>query len=139
MPVKRKTVKAKKTVKKKSVSKKPRFNPNLPNAISTDTAKSIISKIKAWCKYHSTIAVDYERWYCGITRNPYKRQNAHKVKNAADTYAWNEYDAKSRRIAEAIETYFHNLGMRDRDTKGGSSHDSKYVYIYKKKPTWFDA
>lgn len=115
-----------------------RFNPNLIDAIKTITAKEIIKEIKKWCNYHSTIEVDYVRWYCGITNKPDKRKNQHKNNNKSDPYAWIEFDARSRRIAEAIETYFHNLGMKDSDTKGGSASDSKFVYVYKKRPTWFD-
>lgn len=120
------------------MTKKFRFNPNLPLAISTITAKETIKNIKKWCNRHSTIEIDYKRWYCGITNKPNKRYNQHKNSNNADPYAWVSYDAKSRRIAEAIETYFHNLGMKDSDSKGGSAENSKFLYIYKKKPTWFD-
>ena len=110
MPIRRKT-------KKKSQVKndKPRFNPSLPKAKSTITAKSIIRKVNAWCLYHSTIGIDYARWYCGITNNPPKRKTAHKAANATDPYAWCASDAKSKRIAEFIETHFYNLGMKDSD------------------------
>src|ERR1700749_4849761 len=129
---------AKKKVTKKVTKKAPRFNPKLPDAIKTLTAKSILNKIKNWSRYHSTWEVDYSRWYCGITNKPHIRKNQHKHSNKADPYAWVEYDAKSKRIAEAIETYFHKLGMKDSDSKGGSVIDSKYVYIYKKRPTGLD-
>lgn len=127
----------KKTIQKKTVIT-PRFNPNLPNPLTTITAKNIIKAFQKWIATHSTIEVDYNRWYCGITNNPYKRQSSHKSTNKSDPFAWVEMDAKSRRIAEAVETYFHKLGVKDSDSKGGSSIDSKYVYIYKKRPTWVD-
>ncbi|MBI3517974.1 MAG: hypothetical protein HY062_01270 [Bacteroidetes bacterium] len=120
---------------KKSI---PRFNENLPDALSTETAKSIIKEIKKWVNQHSNLIVDYERWYCGITNHPPTRKAGHKYDIEAEPYAWQDFNAKSRRIAEAIETYFHNLGMKDHDTKGGSAQDSKYIYVYKKHPTWFD-
>ena len=130
--------KATKKASKKAVKKEFRFDPNLPDALKTKTAKGIIAKIKSWSNYHSTFGVDYARWYCGITNKPDTRKSQHKHTNQADPYALNEYDAKSRRIAEAIETYFHDLGMKDSDSKGGSAVDSKYIYVYKKRPTWFD-
>lgn len=116
----------------------PRFNENLSPALSTETAKEIISEIKKWTRKHSIIDVDNTRWYCGITNNPPKRKSGHKYDIEAEPYAWKNFNAKSRRIAEAIETHFHRLGMKDHDTKGGSAEDSKYVYVYKKHPTWFD-
>ena len=123
-------------IKKKTPSK--RFNANLPDALSTKTAVSIIASIKRWAEKHSTITSDYTRWYCGITNHPPSRKSKHKSVNEAEPFVWFEWDAKSRRIAEAIETYFHDRGMKDKDTKGGSSEDSKYVYVYKKHPTFLD-
>jgi hypothetical protein len=124
------------SVKKKLPSK--RFNKNLAPALSTKTAKSIIVSIKNWAYNHSTIGIDYTRWYCGITNHPPSRKSQHRAVNEAEPFVWNEWDAKSRRIAEAIETYFHELGMKDKDTKGGSAEDSKYIYVYKKHPTFWD-
>ncbi len=116
---------------------KERFNENLPSPLSTDTAKSIISKIERWVEKHSTAWVVYGNWYIGITNNPNARASAHKSANG-HLYFWNEYDARSRRIAEAIETRFHNKGMKERDLKGGARDDSRYVYVFKKHPTIAD-
>lgn len=127
----------KKSSPKKSVKIKT-INTIKTNPLSTPTAKSIIKDFKKWMAQHSNIEVDYSRWYCGITNNPPKRKNAHKHTNRKDTFAWVDKNAKSRRIADAVETYFHKLGLKDSDSKGGSKIDSKYVYIYKKRPTWFD-
>lgn len=120
------------------MAKKIRFNPNLPDALGTATAKEIIKDIKRWRMKNSILEIDYSRWYCGITNNPYTRKNQHKSKNGSDPYAWLELDARSRRIAEAVETYFHDRGMKDSDSKGGSAENSKFIYVYKKRPTWFD-
>lgn len=134
----------KSTITKKTIARPkkaiatPRFNPNLPKPLTTITAKNIIKSFNKWIAANSKIDVDYSRWYCGITKNPYKRYSNHKSSIKSEPYAWVEMDAKSRRIAEAVETYFHSLGVKDSDSKGGSSVDSKYVYIYKKRPTWFD-
>ena len=135
MPIRRKT-------KKKSQVKKdkPRFNPGLPNPLSTDNAKKIIRQIKAHTEKHAKlIKADHSLWYCGITNNPIIRNTSHKYINKDTPYAWKYWNAYSRRIAEAIETYCHKkLGMKDKDAKGGASQDSKWVYVYKKHKTILD-
>ena len=114
-----------------------RFNENLQPALSTITAKSIIAKIKRWMLKNSTAWVKYSNWYIGITNNPTARASAHRSANG-HLYFWKEYDAKSRRIAEAIETHFHKKGMKEKDLKGGAKDDSRYIYVYKKYPTIAD-
>ena len=64
-----------------------RFNPNLPDALTTDTAKEIIKEIESWTYKHSIIEVDYKRWYCGITNNPPQRRSGHKYDIEAEPYA----------------------------------------------------
>ena len=120
--------------KMKYRKKSERFNPDLPDALTTITAKKIIGEIKAHTEKHAKlVSADHSRWYCGISNDPNVRINGHKYKNQKEPYAWKEWNAKSRRIAEAIETYCHlTLKMKDKDTKGGSAEDSKYVYVYKK-------
>ena len=122
------------------MSNSDRFNPDLPNPLTTDTAKKIISEIKAHTQKHAKlINADHSLWYCGITNDPDARNKGHKSANKEEPYAWKEWNAKSRRIAEAIETYCHNtLKMKDKDTKGGSAEDSKYIYVYKKHTTFLD-
>jgi transposase-like protein len=62
-----------------------RFNESLPSALSTNTAKKIISKIERWVKKYSFALVRYGNWYVGITNNP---MNIHR--NLGITYktAW---------------------------------------------------
>lgn len=114
-----------------------RFNTNLQPALSSDTAKIIIGKIKRWTLKKSVGWVVYEKWYIGITNNPNARATTHKSANG-HLYFWKEYNAKSRRIAEAIETYFHKKGMKEKDLKGGAREDSRFIYVYKKYPTIAD-
>lgn len=117
-----------------------RFNPSLPDPLNTPTAIVIIAEIMAHTQLHAKLVnADHTRWYCGITNNPDARSTAHKSKNGNEPYAWKEWNAKSRRIAEAIETYCHDiLKMKDKDTKGGGKDDSKYIYVYKKHTSIFD-
>ncbi len=117
---------------------KERFNTTLLAAISTDTAKYIIKEINCWVDKHSNGWIDYCNWYVGITNHPPTRRSAHKQNNSSDPHAWKDWNAKSRRISEAVETYFHDLGMKDYDTKGGAIESSKWIYVYKKHPTLLD-
>jgi predicted GIY-YIG superfamily endonuclease len=114
-----------------------RFNENLQPALQTDTAKNIIREFEKWALKNSTGWIVYSNWYVGITNNPNARKSAHNSANG-HLYFWLEQNARSRRIAEAIETYFHNKGMKEKDLKGGAKDDSKYIYIYKKYPTIVD-
>ena len=127
-----------KSTRKPVVKPKERFNPKLPDPLTTATAKNIIPEFIAWVNIHSAVFSDYGRWYCGITNSPPTRKAQHQSSIQSEPYAWFHRNAGSRRIAEAIETYFHEEGMLDHDSKGGSAENSKYVYIFKKKPTIFD-
>lgn len=106
--------------------------------LKTDLAKRIIKEIENWIEINSILIVDYGRWYCGITNNPPTRKSAHRHNISAEPYAWKDFNASSRKMAEILETYFHNLGMKDHDTKGGSKPNSKFIYVYKLIPTTFD-
>jgi len=106
--------------------------------LQTQTAKSIVRKIEYWVKKNSTVYVEYKNWYVGITNKPHKRKAGHKTNIKAEPYFWQEYNARSRQIAEAIEKRFHDKGMREARHAGGVRMDSKYVYVYKKYPTIFD-
>ena len=104
---------------------------NLTSALSTETAKSIIGQIERWVAENSTGRVVCENWYVGITNYPYARASAHQLADGQLKF-WKVYDAKSRRIAEAIETFFHDKKMQGKDVKGGAKDDSRYIYVYLK-------
>jgi len=107
--------------------------------LRTKTARLIIKEINNHIKKNSTLVVVYENWYCGITNNPDARKRVHKNKNNETPAFWKSFNARSVRIALALETYFHKKGMLDTDDKGGyDKNTSKYIYIYKKHPTIFD-
>lgn len=104
----------------------------------TATYKSIVKQVNAWVKTHSYVLVDYSNWYVGITRDPAGRFSVHKHKNDETPLHWKHFNARSNKIAQTIETFFHKKGMLETDKKGGISADSKYVYLYKKHPSIFD-
>jgi hypothetical protein len=106
--------------------------------LQTDTAQSIIRRIEYWVKKNSTFFVEYSNWYIGITNKPHIRKSQHTTNIEGKPYFWQEYNARTRNIAEAIEKRFHDKGMKDARHVGGAKSDSKYVYVYKKYPTIFD-
>lgn len=106
--------------------------------LQTETAKKIIRKIEYWVKKNSTISVVYGNWYVGVTNTPHIRKGQHKIKIETEPYFWQEYNARTKEIALAIESRFHRKGMKESHKTGGVRAESKYVYVYKKYPTIFD-
>ena len=78
----------------------------METALKTDTAKRIKKEIETHVRGYSNFFVVYSNWYIGITNNVSKRKTQHKTANKGDLYFWVDYNARSRRIAEAIELYF---------------------------------
>ena len=95
-------------------------------------------KIKYWVQKNSTVFIDYSNWYVGITNHPHIRKSQHSINIEGNPYFWQEYIARTREIAEAIEKSFHDRGMKEKRHAGGARSDNKYVYVYKKYPTIFD-
>jgi len=115
------------------------LNMKKDNPLKTKTAKKIIKEINAFTFENSTFKVKYSRWYCGITNKPATRKSGHKSTNNRTPALWKSFNARSVKIALAIETYFHKKGMLDTDDKGGYDKvKSKFIYIYKKHPTILD-
>ena len=109
------------------------------NLLKTKTAKKIINEIEQYTFENSTFYIVYPNWYCGITNNPNLRKNGHKTKNKEIPFLWRHFNARSVKIALAIETYFHKKGMLNTDDKGGYDKEkSKFIYIYKRHPTILD-
>lgn len=106
--------------------------------LQTETAMKIIRKIEYWVKKNSTISVMYKNWYVGVTNAPHIRKRQHKTKIETEPYFWQEYNARTKEIALAIETRFHKKGMKESHKTGGVRTETKYVYVYKKYPTIFD-
>jgi len=106
--------------------------------MKTETEKQIIRKINAWAKKNSTLEIDYKRWYIGVTNNEQARKSKHKSAIGGDIYFWQAYNARSKKLALAIELYFHNKGMLETKLPGGTAEDTKMVYVYKKYPTILD-
>lgn len=104
----------------------------------TKTYKKVKSDIEDWVKLNSLLSPDFKRWYCGITRNPLKREMQHKYKLGDSPCFFKAWNVKSLRIASSLETHFHVNGMKDKDMLGNAKYDSIYIYVYKKYPTILD-
>ena len=122
-------------------TKKPTKKPEPAKAVEplkTPTAKTIIKSIEKWVAENSKIAVDYSRWYVGVTNNEQSRKSKHKSDTGGDIYFWQSFNARSKRIALAVELHFHKKGMLDSHLPGGTAPDTRLVYVYKKRPTILD-
>ena len=106
--------------------------------LKTPTAKTIIKSIENWIAENSTLAVNYSRWYVGVTNNEQSRKSKHKSDTGGDIYFWHSYNARSKKIALAIELHFHKKGMLETHLPGGTAIDTRLVYVYKKRPTLID-
>lgn len=104
----------------------------------TKTYQRVKRDIEAWVLINSNILYDFSRWYCGITNDPTVRERRHKHKLQLKPYFFISFDAKSKRIARALETSFHIRGMKDTDKHGGAKESSRYIYVYKIRPTILD-
>ena len=107
------------------------------DSINSKTAKEINDQIKQWRNAHSFVKADNKRWYIGITKNPELREKQHTKKASTDGYSvsyFKFWNAKTKKIARAIESHWHDLEMRETDLHGNATDESIYVYVYKKYP-----
>lgn len=105
----------------------------------TKTYIKVRKEIKEWMSENSTFVIDNSRWYVGITNDANRRKKEHQIKNNKLCKFWKVWNMKSVRLSLSLETSFHTLGLLDKDTKGGYDRKlSKYIYVYKKKPTIMD-
>lgn len=104
----------------------------------TITYKKVLSEIITWVNDNSTIIADPPRWYAGITNDQKRRNKEHRIKNARDCKYWKYWDARSLRIAVALETALKELELCHEDGQRGANINSRFIYVYKKFPTIFD-
>lgn len=104
----------------------------------TKTYRSINSAISAWINKNSVLWTDKSRWYAGITNDENRRRIEHAVKNKEAIRCWKCWDAKSLRIANALESSLSARGFLNSPYKGGAISTSKYIYVYKKIATGFE-
>lgn len=77
----------------------------------------------------------YSEFYVGITNDVERRLfQEHNVNRETMWWAYNT--ATSKEIAERVEKYYLDKGMRG--NTGGGTPDSKVVYCYAIAPTTFD-
>lgn len=82
--------------------------------------------------------VDYNNWYCGITKHPQKRILQHINKRQTLALYPLIRDARSTENAHEIEKVMSEIGTINSATKGGATKESRYVYIFKDTITPLD-
>jgi|SRR5690606_8433140 len=98
----------------------------------TKTYKSINAQITKWVYDNSILYVNNGNWYAGITNDLNRRKIEHTVKQKDKLWCWKCWDAKSLRIANALENSLSRRGFLNAPFKGGAISTSKYIYVYKK-------
>lgn len=101
----------------------------------TKTYRSINAQITKWVEQNSILYVKRGNWYAGITNNENRRKIEHRIKNQDKIWCWKCWDAKSLRIANALENSLSRRGFSNAPFKGGAKSTSKYIYVYKKFAT----
>jgi hypothetical protein len=105
--------------------------------MATKTYRSIVAKINKHLTDNSLIYTDHNRWYIGITDDIERRKREHTQKHG-DLKCFASYYAYTKDIACSIETYFTKKGTLNALGSRGATDNSRYVYIFKAKPTIID-
>ncbi len=105
---------------------------------SSRKVRKVRREIFRWVRKNSFMYTNHTRWYVGITNNGPRRKREHEAKNKRKCKHWKVWDLESVKHSLALETELHDLGMLDKDSKGGYNNKSTYIYVYKKKPTIID-
>ena len=101
------------------------------------TYRSIVAKINKHVNDNSIVYTDHSRWYIGITRDVERRKHEHE-KKFGDLKCFKSFYAYNKEIACSIETYFTNKGTLNKIGSRGATDESKFVYIFKARPTALD-
>jgi hypothetical protein len=103
------------------------------NPFYSQTAQSILKELNGWLLEHSLFYTDHERWYIGITDDADRRYNEHvrnsKIKNFSVKH-FKFWHAKTFKIARAIESHGHSIGMLDTDLLGNATENSVLICIF---------
>ena len=102
------------------------------------TYRKVRKEILEHMKRNSTIWVENSRWYVGITNDENRRKKEHEIKNNKQCKFWNCWDMKTKRLSRALESALHKQKLLDKDTPGNITEASKFIYVYKKRPTILD-
>ncbi len=105
---------------------------------SSKKSRKIQREIFRWVRKNSFMYANNARWYVGITNNGVRRKREHEAKNKCKCMHWKIWDLESVKHSLDLETKLHNIGMLDKDSKGGYNTKSTYIYVYKKRPTLID-
>lgn len=107
------------------------------NSFDSKTAQSILKELNDWLLEKSLFYTDHERWYIGITDNPDRRYKEHLRNSRINNFSvkhFKYWHAKTFKIARAIESHGHSIGMLDTDLLGNANENSVFIYVYKKIP-----
>ena len=104
----------------------------------TKTYRSIVARINAHMRENSIIAVDCSRWYVGISNDPTRRNDEHTRNFGEKICFFKSFYAHTKEIASQIEDYFANKGTINATGSRGAKDDSRWVYVFKAKPTVID-
>ena len=106
--------------------------------MKTKTYKSIVAKINAHIKANSVVAADYSRWYAGISNDPLRRNDEHTRTFGDQICYFKSFNARTKEIASQIEDHFASKGTINAPGSRGANDNSKWVYVFKAKPTMID-
>ena len=90
--------------------------------LSLKTTADIIAQLELWIVKHSVLVKDYTNWFVGIADIETTTNGLKHLKSI---------NAESMQVAMAVETYYHDKGMKTTFYKGGTSAKTKHVYIHK--------
>ena len=97
----------------------------IDNHIHTDSGRSFIYS-------------DCANWYVGITNNPSVRKTRHEYEKQLTALYFKSWEADTKANAREIEMHFHKLGMKEKDSEGGTKPNSTMVYVFKIKHNLLD-
>ncbi len=97
----------------------------------------IVKKIEEHFENNSTFYVDEIRWYIGITNDVERRKKEHQKKYPQMKF-FRSFNARTMNISSQIEKHITQKGTANKAWKGGANENSKWVYVFKSKPTILD-
>ncbi|MDO5106016.1 hypothetical protein [Capnocytophaga sp.] len=112
--------KGKKVVNRKNITQNKVMLPRSIKAVFTKHIKACMKSKKPRLKL----------WYCGITNDTNRRIAEHKIDKGPIKHL-KFIETLTKEYANEVETYFHKKGTINRSNIGGSTLNSRFVYIFK--------
>ena len=117
-----KVAKTEPAFKKPPSTKGPKHIHTYEEVVAHKNATDIIAQMEQWVSEHSLLLKDYTYWYIGVEDFETTTKGLKHLKSMK---------AEDMDTALAVETYFHNKGMKTTFYKGGISAKTTHVYIHK--------